>query len=259
MPTKQTGYSAPIVYKAFALLDEVGRAQSELGVSDLARRLNFSKSTVYGITQALTDLGALRQDAETKKFRLGPALVQLGNQALAGVDVRSITRPFMEELSHEFNETVFLGTFNEYGITIIEKVDSPQELKISAPVGTRIPIFAGATGKVFLAGLKEKVLEKILMERSLPKYTEKSVTDPEAYRKELEKVRREGFATDFGEYIQGVNAISVPLLDPWGWPTAGLWMVGFRHSFERDKMERACQAAMNVAAKVGELLSGQKN
>lgn len=256
MSEKNTGYSAPIIYKAFAVLEEVARAHSELGISDMARRLDISKSTVYGITQALTDLGALRQDAETKRFKLGPTLIKLGNQALAGADLRSIARPFMDELCQEFNETVFLGTFQEYGITIIEKADSPRELKISAPVGTRIPIFAGATGKVFLAGLKEKKLDQILKEKPLPKYTEKSITDPLEYRSELEKVGRQGYATDFEEYIHGVNAVSVPLLDPWGWPVAALWMVGFSQSFTREKVLQAILAATGAAAKIKEMLRG---
>lgn len=254
MNGKSTGYNAPIVYKAFAVLEEVARAQSEMGIIDLARRLDISKSTIYGIIRALTDLDVLRMDAETKKFKLGPTLVHLGNQALAGVDLRSIVRPFMDELCQEFNETVFLGTYHDYNITIIEKADRPQELKISAPVGTRIPIFAGAAGKVFLAGLKEGALGRILKERSLPNYTENSITDPQEYWKELEKVRHQGYATDFEEYIQGVNAVSVPLLDTWGWPVAALWMVGFSHSFTREKVEKASLAAAGVAARLKEML-----
>ncbi|MCL6638595.1 MAG: IclR family transcriptional regulator [Firmicutes bacterium] len=256
MCARQTGYSAPILYKAFAILDEVARNQADCGVSDLARRLNISKSTVYGITQAFIDLGVLTQGADSKKFRLGPTLVQLGNQALAGMDLRSIALPFMEELSREFKVTVFLGTFDEFGITIIEKVDSPQDLKISAPVGTRIPIFAGAAAKVFLAGLKDKALNKILREKSIPKYTENTVTDPGEYRAELARVRDQGFATDYEEYIRGVNAVSVPVLDSWGWPVAAIWMVGFSNFFNRQQMEKACPAAAGVAVKIGAMLKG---
>lgn len=251
---KNGAYNAPVLYKAFAVLEEIARHQSRLGVSDLARRLGFSKSTVYGIVQALIDIGALRQDGESKKLALGPTLVRLGSQALAEIDIRSIALPYMEKLGREFKETVFMGTFDEHGITIIEKADSPQELKITAPVGTRIPVFAGAAGKVFLAALKDEALHKMLNARTLPRYTENSFTDPDSYRRELEKVRREGYATDFGEYIRDVNAISVPISDPWGWPVAALWMVGFSHSFTGEKMERAALAARRAAAEIREIL-----
>ncbi len=248
---ESTGYSAPLVYKAFAILEELAGSPSGLGVSDLSRSLNISKSTVYGITQALLDLGAIALDPRAKKFRLGPTLVQLGSQALSGVDIRAAARPLMESLSQEFRETIFLGTSDEKGITIIERADSPEELKISAPVGTRIPLFAGAAGKVFLAGLKDSDLKKILSEKKIPGYTDNTVTDAGEYLREIQKVRREGYATDMEEYIRGVNAICVPIPDPWGRTVAAMWMVGFSQSFNGEKMDRAVAATMQAAAKIG--------
>ena len=80
-------------------------------------------------------------------------------------------------------------------------------------------------------------------------------TDPEQYYQELEKVRQAGYASDFEEYIQGVNAISVPLLpDPWGWPAAALWLVGFSHSFNGKKLEQAVAASIKAAAEIGKIL-----
>ncbi len=255
MTKKNTGYNAPILYRTFAILEEIAHAPSDLGISDLARRLAIPKSTVYGIVQALTEIGALRQNEKTNKFKLGPTLARLGNQALAGINIRSTARPYMDKLSEDFKVTVFMGIFDEHGITIIEKADSPLELKISAPIGTRIPIFAGATGKIFLAGMRKKMLDKILKERSIPKFTENSITDPGKYRLELEKVRRTGYANDCEEYIQGVNAISVPLLpDPWGWPAAALWLVGFSRSFHGEKLEQAVDAARQAAAEIEDIL-----
>ncbi|MFZ5646746.1 MAG: IclR family transcriptional regulator [Bacillota bacterium] len=254
---ESTGYSAPLVYKVFAILQEIAGSDSELGISEISRRLNISKSTVYGITQALTELGVIMQDPGTKKFRLGPTLIKLGSRALAGIDIRSVARPIMEELSERFRETIFLGTFDEKGITIIEKAESPAELKISAPVGTRIPVFAGAAGKVFLSGLKEQAVRNILSQKPIPAFTENTVTDPENYIGELRAVRREGYATDHEEYIRGVNAICVPVLDPLGKHLAAMWMVGFVHSFSGEKMEQAIEATIRAAARIGLMLGGQ--
>ena len=256
MSDKQSVYSPPILHKAFAVLEEVAQNQSELGISDLARSLSISKSTIYGITYALIELGALRQDAETKKFRLGPTLVKLGSQVLAGVDLRIVARPFLEELCQEFKETVFMGSFNENAITIIEKAESPQDLKISAPIGTRISIFAGASGKIFLADLNEQQLDEILLKKPLPKFTEKTITDLETYRNELKQIRKQGYATDFEEYINGVNAVGVPIFNTWGSLIAAIWMVGFNHSFNEEKINKSIQAAINAAARIKDRLGG---
>ncbi|NMB41819.1 MAG: IclR family transcriptional regulator [Firmicutes bacterium] len=252
---KNTGYNAPVLYRAFDILEEIARTPSELGTSDLARKLTIPKSTVYGIVQALMDIGALRQNKKTNKFFLGPTLVRLGNQALAGINIRSTARPYMDKLSEEHKVTVFMGVFDEHGITIVERADSPLELKITAPIGARIPIFAGASGKVFLAGMRKNMLDKILKERSIPKFTENSITDPEQYYRELDKVRQEGFANDFEEYIQGVNAVSVPLLaDSWGWPAAALWLVGFSHTFNGEKLKQAVTASLKAAKEIEKIL-----
>lgn len=249
-----TGYSAPLVYKVFSILEELARSGPEMGISDLSRSLNISKSTVYGITQALLDLGAVLQDPQTKKFRLGPTLARLGSRVTAGADVRAAALPFMEDLSRDFRETIFLGTSDERGITIVERVESPAVLKISAPVGTRIPLFAGAAGKVFLAGMKDSDLKKLLSEKSIPGFTGNTVTDAGEYLREIQRVRREGYATDFEEYIQGVNAICLPVQDPWGKPMAAMWMVGFSHSFAGEKMDRAVAAIAQAASRISDML-----
>lgn len=249
------GYNAPLIYKSFSLLEEVAANQSELGVSDLSRRLGISKSTIFGIAQALTDLGALRQDSVTKKFRLGPTLVKLGNQALSGVNLQTVAKPFMMELSHSYNLTVFLGTFDErQGITIVDKVDSPADLKITAPVGARIPIFAGATGKVFLSRMRENNLKMLLKEKKIPRFTDNSITKIPDYLQELEQVRQRGYATDFEEYLRGVNAISVPLIDPWGRLAGAIWMVGFSHSFAGEMMEQAIASTLKAADQISQEL-----
>lgn len=254
MSKKSTGYNAPVLHRAFAILEEIASFPSDLGVSDLSRQLSIPKSTAYGIVQALLEIGALRQN-DTNKLMLGPTMARLGNQALAGINIRSTARPYMDKLSEESKVTVFMGIFDEHGITIIEKADSPLELKISAPIGTRIPVFAGAAGKVFLAGMRKKMLDKILKERSIQKFTENSITEPEKYRLELEKVRKEGHAYDLEEYIQGVNAISVPLVpDPWGWPAAALWLVGFSRSFYGERLEQAVDATKQAAAEIEDIL-----
>lgn len=255
MASKESNnYSAPMVYKSFTILKEIAKAQGTLGVSDISRQLNFNKSTVYGVTQAFLDLGVLRQDEATKKFRLGPALIQLSNQSLASVSLRSIARPFMVKLAHDFVGTVFLGRFDEYGITIIEKADSPVELKISAPVGTRLPFFAGSPAKSFLASLDEDSQKRIILERNLPKFTEKTINDVDGYLVDLQQVRKQGYATDYEEYIHGVNAVSVALLDKRGMFLAVIFIVGFSNSFAADKMHLAAEAAKESAREISELV-----
>jgi len=201
-------------------------------------------------------LGVIRQEQETKRFRLGPTLFHLGNQALGGMDLRAVARPLLEDLSKRFRETVFLGTADGKRMTIIENVDSPAELKISAPIGTRISIYAGATGKVFLARLSEPEVKKLLKEKPIRRFTENTITDPEKYLEELQNVRRLGYATDFEEYIRGVNAICAPLPNSGRWPDSALCMVGFSDSFTREKVSAAITAVLQTTNQIVKILEG---
>lgn len=242
-------YSAPVLYKAFAILEEIAADQQGLGISDLARKLNMSKGTVHGIIQAFLDLGVIRENSH-KKFRLGPMLIKLGNMALDGEDLRLMSRPYMKELYKEFGETIFLGTFDGRRATIIDKVEKPYELKISAPIGARIPLFAGATGKIFLSSFTEEDLQGLLVEKALTKFTKNSFSDTKEYLEEIKKVKKQGFATDYEEYLQGVNAVSVPIKDSYGRIAAAIWMVGFSNAFNAEKMERAIAAMLNATKKI---------
>jgi len=253
-PKASNNYSAPMVYKSFAILKEIAKAQGTLGVSDISRLLNFNKSTVYGVTQAFVDLGVLRQDESSKKFKLGPALIQLSNQSLASVSLRSIARPYMKKLAHNFGGTVFLGRFDEHGMTIIENADSSLDLKISAPIGARLPFFAGSPAKSFLASLDEYSQKRIIEEKGLPKFTEKTIDNVDEYLLELQQVRKQGYATDFEEYLHGVNAVSVALLDKSGLFLASIYIVGFSTSFTVDKILLAAEAAKSFSKEITEIV-----
>lgn len=249
MATKRTatGYSAPLLYKAFAMLNEIAGSPEKMGISDLARELSMSKGTLHGIAQALLELGVITQNS-SKKFSLGPTLVELGNRAFAGDDLRVLLRPSMEDLYREFKETVFLGVTDGEKITIIEKVDNPSGLKISAPVGSRIPLVAGAAGKVFLASFPDQDLPGMLRD-PLPGFTDNTITGKAEYIEEIKKVRAQGFATDFEEYIQGVNAVCVPVTNIHGHTTAAIWMVGFTSTLDEKKAKRALSALFRTASK----------
>ena len=217
-----------------------------LGISELARRLGISKGTVHGITSALEEVGALIRNPFTKKYNPGYALVELGKKGLSRIPLREVARRHMEELVEETDETVFLGILKDDHIFILDVAESTKELKITSPSGTKIPLTAGATGKVFLAYMEGKSALRYLRARGLVKYTENSIIDLDRYLQEIEEVREKGFATDREEYLQGIKAVAAlirterPIL-------AAVWVVGFSSSITEDKMgyivERTRKAA----------------
>src|SRR4030042_2444215 len=144
-------YQAPTVRKAFQILSLVCETSQGVRLSELSKQLKISKSTVHGIVSALEDIGALIRNPLTKRFTLAIPLFELGKAAFSRIDLKETARAIMEHLMELAQESVFLGVRNGEHVNILHIVESKQDLKITAPVGTRIPLPAGATGKVFMA------------------------------------------------------------------------------------------------------------
>jgi len=138
------GYFAPSVHKAFEILKLVSSTNEGMGISEIARNLNMAKSTVHGMTSALEELGAIIRDPTTKQYTLGFTLFELGKKAYSQIDLKDLARPVMEDLMERTETSVFLGVLNGDHVTILDVVESKNDLKITSPIGTTIPLFAGA-------------------------------------------------------------------------------------------------------------------
>lgn len=246
---ERTIYSAPSVKKAFKILHAVADAPSGLGVSDLSRRLKIGKSTVHGITAALEEMGILIRDPLQKKYHVGYTLLELGRKAYAKMNLKDAARKPMERLMEQVGETVFLGALNGDHVTILDVAESPKEMKITSPPGSRLPLLVGATGRILLAQLDQEKAKEIVHRLGLIRYTSKSVADPRRFLKEVAKARENGVALDDEEYILGVRAIAAPIRAA-SLPPAAIWVVGFTSSLEGQKVESVCSEIQKTAGEI---------
>lgn len=251
-----TKYQAPSVKKAFQILNLISGANRGLGITELANSLEMSKGTVHGIISALEDSGAIMRDPVTKKYTLGVTLFELGKLAYSQIDLKALARPVMEELMERTEESVYVGVMNGDHITILDIVESSQDLKITSPKGTTIPLLAGAAGKVVLASLEKTQILNIIRRDGLPRFTEHTITDPELYLEEVESAKKGGYATDYEEYISGVRAIASPIRG-WKHLILAIWVVGFKTSLDDRKMEGLIQATKEAAEEISRRIEEQ--
>ena len=253
-------YDAPSVKKAFAILGAISSSKDGMGVSDLAKKLKMAKSTVHGMTSALEELGAVMRDPLTKKYKLGFTLLEIGRSAYSQIDLQTSARPVTEELMERTQTSVFLGILNWDQVTILDIVESRQDLNITAPVGSTIPLIAGAVGKVFLASMSEEQAAKIVKSKGLHRFTDNSIVDKDLYFKELKQVREQGYAVDDEEYIPGVRAVAAPLMGL-GQLRSAIWAVGFKASLDEKKMQTLTaetqKAAKTISRRIQEQLLGK--
>jgi IclR family KDG regulon transcriptional repressor len=254
-------YGAPSVKKAFAILSAISSSKDGMGVSDLAKKLKMAKSTVHGMTSALEELGAAMRDPLTKKYKLGFTLLEIGRSAYSGIDLQTSARPVTEELMEKTRTSVFLGILNWDQVTILDIVEARGDLNITAPVGSTIPLFAGAVGKVFLASMAEEQAEKIVRSKGLPQFTDNSIVDMDLYFKELRQVKENGYAVDDEEYIPGVRAVASPLTGL-GQLRSAIWAVGFKAGLDDKKMQTLAgetrKAAKTISRRIQEQILGKR-
>ncbi len=249
-------YQAPSVKKAFQILKLISDTDGGLGISDLAKRLEIGKSTVHGITSALEALGTIIRDPTTKRYILGLTLLELGRSAYSQIDLKDLVRPVMEDLMEKTQESVFVGVLNGERVTILDIVESKQDLKMTSTRGTTIPLLAGAVGKVFMATMSDEKAREIIGKKGLSRFTEHSITDPEAYLQAVRMAREKGYATDYEEYILGVRAVASPIKAE-NHLISAIWVVGFKTSLNDDKMKVVIRAIKESAEKITHSLEKQ--
>ncbi len=241
----------PAVERAMRILNAFKDSRLEYGVSELSHALDINKSTVHGIVRTLSEYRMLEQDPNTRKYRLGPSLIELGGLARTRRDFRQIAHPFLLDLMRRTQETVLLGVFEDDGITIIDTMHPPRELRITAATGQRLPYSAGSFGRAFLASMSEEEIDRLIATLGLRKFTDTSITDPASYKASLEKVRRQGYAVDGSEeYLEGVWAVSAPIHDGDSILLAVLTVVGFTGRMEDDAKRSAIEATTQAARQI---------
>lgn len=243
---KNAGYRAPAVSRAFDVLKIIARARSDMGISDLARKLDLSKSTIHGLVRTLLEIGALEQNIQSKKLCLGPVIVELAFHNWNYLGIREKAQPELNRIRDQIGETVFLGLLSRERATIIATAEAVKPLKISSPPGTSIPLLSGAVGKAALAQRSEEETATYLKSHPLPKFTANTIVRPEEYMKEIRRVRREGYALDNEEYLPGVRAVAVTLSNQRGLPLA-IWVVGFTSSMSDERLNNIVDLTLSGA------------
>jgi DNA-binding IclR family transcriptional regulator len=247
-------YNAPVIKKTFEVLKLIAGSNKSLGVTEIAKTLSLSKSTVFGILKALQDTGFIAKSKTSKKYAIGQELFKLSKIILQGDVLTMIARPFLEKLVELVDETVFLCTREENTVRVLDTIETNKKLKISSPIGTKFPVTAAAFCKAFLSSMDNNEIKDFLKERGLPKYTENSITDIDQYLDEIAKVRQRGYSLDFEEYHMGVRGIAA-LIYAKGYPVTSISILGFTGSMTEDKLNDMAKHLINTAKEISDRLS----
>lgn len=199
------------IERAAAILRILSGRTRRLGVVDLAGELGLPKGTVHGLLRTLQHVGFVEQDEETGKYQLGAALLHMGSSYLDGNELRTRALNWSDSLAARTHESVRIGTLHEGQVLIVHHVFRPDDSLQTLDVGALLPAHASALGKILLAD--HPYVARELARGGLESFTAATITDPEALERELERVRKRGWAADIGELVNGEVSCAAPILD----------------------------------------------
>lgn len=236
--------------KVMKILNFLSENTKEIGITDIAKELEMSKSGVHKIITTLQEGGFIVQNLSTRKYGLGPALLRLGSVYTEQKKIYDIAYPIMKEISNITNETVALSLKEGNSGVVAYRLESDKVIKLHQKMGTKYPINAGATGKLLGAYQKKEVIEKILKKEGLKEYTHNTIMDSEKLFQEYEKIREKGYAISDSEKDVGNFAISAPIYDNEGEVWSCLTLVGLKKDFPEEKINDWIQLLVNGALEI---------
>lgn len=210
--------------------------KGESTLAELTKESGLPPSTIHRIINVLIKHRYIYQDKETRSYRLGSRLVELGLKARDSLDVRRLALPIMETLTTETNETSYLTIRNGYYGVYIEKVESNQNLRLFEPLGAVVPLHLGASRKVLLAYLPDSTVDEMYVRGFLKSKTAETTVDPEELKEQLKTIRQNGVAVSFGENIENAAAVAAPVWDSEGNVIASLSIAGPAARLSTDRV-----------------------
>ena len=240
------------VDRAATILEILAR-DGEAGVTEVARELGVHKSTASRLLAALDRRELVTQDTARGKFRLGPGIVRLAGAASRRLDVVQESRPVCRALAQEVGETVNLAILSGRDALYLDQVAGPAALSPHNWAGQRIPLHATSDGKVLLAYLPEAALAECLTP-PLARFTDRTVTAADDFRRLLAEVRRQDYATAVEELEAGLTAVAAPVRNAEGSVFASISASGPSFRIPADRIPALAVAVRRAAAEVSRRL-----
>jgi len=208
--------------KVFAVLETIASQQRPLAISELAALLGVPKPTMHRIVRQLDAEGLLQREPNRRVYGPGPRLL---NFALGAVrtSMRSAPRhAVLEALSAKVGETCNFGMMSGNAIVYLDRVEASWPFGLKFESGSRVPLHCTSVGKLLLSAQPRRRRDELIRATTLPRYTENTITDPEALHRELDEIRKRGYSIDNQEFLAGVVCLAVPVRDSKGLICAGL-------------------------------------
>lgn len=222
----------PTNLRLLLVVEEIAKAGTPLKPMQLSAALGLPKPTIHRLLQKAEAEGFLQRDLDGRSYGPGLRLRQIAVHTMSSERLRTGRLAILKAVAEEIGETCNLATPDREGMTYLDRVETKWPLRIQLPIGTQVPFHCTASGKMYLSTLRDSTLEAVLNSRSLGGLTEKTIITSDALRAELAETRKRGYSQDDEEFMLGMTAVAVPVIDSTGrlMATLSVHAPGQRHS-----------------------------
>jgi DNA-binding IclR family transcriptional regulator len=242
----------PAVDQASKLLICLGNNSGpNMTLTQICKSLGIHKSKGYSILHTLMQFDFISKDSEAKTYSLGPGLLTLAKNVQDNLDIRKISKPFLQNLALQTKNTVLLGVISNDQFFISATYESDETVGITIRANQTLHITHGAHGKAIVAFMDKKSRDSILKQKQLCFYGKNTSFDMKVLKEELLLCRKTGFAVDNGGVTPGINAISSPVFDSEQKIIAGIVLVG---TFSEGQFSEYGKMVADISKKISKNL-----
>jgi len=251
----ENGDTSATALKALRVLETVAVSSQPLSLSDIATALALDKSTAYRMLNTLVDAGFVLRDEISKRYSLSYKVVALSRNLLAENETSRVSRQILEGLTAVTGETVHLSVLDGHQTVLIQKVKGTQLVAVDFEIGDRSLLHCTSIGKALLAFQDVRVIEEVIA-AGLPALASNTITDPDAFRQELHRIRSQGYALDDHELSDNMRCIAAPIFEQGGRVRMGISISGPDTRFTFDKLDELRGPLLQAAWTLSERLGG---
>jgi DNA-binding IclR family transcriptional regulator len=259
MDKQQKNSAVPAVERALDILEYIGEQAKPIQLKEVQSALKIPPASFFRIITELSERGYLREDnTASGKYVLGHKILYLSQCFTRQIDLNVIALHSMRKLTEKCNQTSQLGALQNNGVVYLNQVLSTRPLSITASLGTVLPVNISAAGKILTAFLPDNEREELIRNTKFAVHTEKTITNIDEFRKELNKVKEYGVAMDDEEYAVGIGCLAAPIFNHKSRCVAAVGITGYIDDY-KDKLllSRNIQYVTQTAKEISEQLGGQ--
>jgi IclR family KDG regulon transcriptional repressor len=210
---EKSEYIIQAVSHALDLLEQFHGEVDELGVTELSKRLKLHKNNVFRLLATLESRGYIEQNTATENYRLGLKALELGQTFIKQMGLLRQAKPILDNIVGKCNETSYVAIFKEGHVVYLDVVETDMTVRVVSRVGSRLPAYCTAAGKVHLAFMSEDEINELLPNHEFKTFTASTISNRDALKEELKKVLEQGYAVDDEELDLGVRCVAAPIRD----------------------------------------------